>query len=106
MGLSLRGYGIHGTNLPRSIGKAASHGCIRMAQADLEELYTLVSIGDTVELIGQRNEQTAALFNPTPAVAQPQPAVLATSVPVPEPATAPAKADTSAPAAVAVPASR
>ena len=32
MGLSIRGYGIHGTNVPSSIGKAASHGCIRMAQ--------------------------------------------------------------------------
>ncbi len=39
MGLSIHGYGIHGTNEPKSIGKAASHGCIRMAKADLEELY-------------------------------------------------------------------
>src|SRR3954469_20246250 len=30
MGLSKKGFGIHGTNLPASIGKAASHGCIRM----------------------------------------------------------------------------
>jgi hypothetical protein len=63
MGLSLRGYGIHGTNAPRSIGKAASHGCIRMAKADLEELYELVAVGDTVELVGQRNEETARLFS-------------------------------------------
>src|ERR1700731_4620007 len=35
MGLSIRGYGIRGTNEPKSIGKAASHGCIRMAKADL-----------------------------------------------------------------------
>jgi lipoprotein-anchoring transpeptidase ErfK/SrfK len=28
IGLSLKGYGIHGTNAPNSIGKAASHGCI------------------------------------------------------------------------------
>ncbi len=34
--LSTKGYGIHGTNEPRSIGKAASHGCIRMAKKDLE----------------------------------------------------------------------
>jgi hypothetical protein len=63
MGLNIRGYGIHGTNAPQSIGKAASHGCIRMAKADLEELYELVAIGDTVELIGQRNEETAQLFS-------------------------------------------
>ncbi|HEX4028929.1 MAG TPA: L,D-transpeptidase [Terracidiphilus sp.] len=62
MGLSIRGYGIHGTNAPRSIGKAASHGCIRMARADLEALYAQVRVGDTVELIGQRDEQTAQLF--------------------------------------------
>jgi lipoprotein-anchoring transpeptidase ErfK/SrfK len=62
MGLNIRGYGIHGTNAPKSIGKAASHGCIRMAKADLEELYELVAVGDTVELIGRRNEDTAQLF--------------------------------------------
>ena len=62
MGLSVRGYGIHGTNEPKSIGKAASHGCIRLAKADLEELYPLVAVGDTVRLVGQRNEETARLF--------------------------------------------
>ncbi len=62
MGLSKHGYGIHGTNEPNSIGKAASHGCIRMARADLEEFYELVAAGDTVELVGQRNEETARLF--------------------------------------------
>jgi hypothetical protein len=62
MGLNIRGYGIHGTNAPKSIGKAASHGCIRMAKADLEDLYRQVVVGDTVELIGERNEETAQLF--------------------------------------------
>jgi len=73
MGLSKHGYGIHGTNEPSSIGKAASHGCIRMAKADLEELYPLVAEGDTVELIGQRNEETTQLFGngETPAVPAP-----------------------------------
>jgi hypothetical protein len=75
MGLSKHGYGIHGTNEPKSIGKAASHGCIRMAKADLEEFYELVAEGDTVELVGQRNEETAQLFgsgqNPTAPAAQP-----------------------------------
>ena len=45
MGLSIPGYGIHGTNVPSSIGKAASHGCIRMARKDLEELYPMVAGG-------------------------------------------------------------
>jgi lipoprotein-anchoring transpeptidase ErfK/SrfK len=74
MGLSIRGYGIHGTNEPGSIGKAASHGCIRMAKADLEELYPQVSVGETVELVGRRNEETAEIFGgaavPAPASAQ------------------------------------
>jgi lipoprotein-anchoring transpeptidase ErfK/SrfK len=79
MGLSKPGYGIHGTNEPNSIGKAASHGCVRMAKADLEELYGLVQVGDTVELVGQRNEQTAQLFGtPSPVAAEStQPALLA-----------------------------
>jgi lipoprotein-anchoring transpeptidase ErfK/SrfK len=62
MGLNVQGYGIHGTNEPKSIGKAASHGCIRMAKADLEEFYELVAAGDTVELIDRRNDETAQLF--------------------------------------------
>jgi len=39
MGLSAKGYGIHGTNHPNSIGKSASTGCIRMGKQDLEELF-------------------------------------------------------------------
>ena len=64
MGLSIRGYGIHGTNVPSSIGKAASHGCIRMGKADVEELFSMVEVGDTVELVGERDEETAKLFGP------------------------------------------
>jgi L,D-transpeptidase ErfK/SrfK len=50
MGLGYKGYGIHGTNMPNSIGKAASHGCIRMRNRDVEELFELVRIGDPVDL--------------------------------------------------------
>ena len=84
MGLNVKGYGIHGTNEPKSIGKAASHGCIRMAKKDLEEMYEMVHVGDTVELVGQRNEETAQLFGgeQKPAVAEP-PVVLASAAPVP-----------------------
>lgn len=41
-------YRIHGTNEPSSIGKAASSGCIRMLNADVEELYHHVRIGTAV----------------------------------------------------------
>lgn len=92
MGLNIRGYGIHGTNAPKSIGKAASHGCIRMAKADLEELYGLVAVGDTVELVGQRNEETAQLFGGVEKPAK-MPAMTAQSA-GPAQATAPADANT------------
>jgi len=84
MGLSIHGYGIHGTNEPHSIGKAASHGCIRMARADLEEFYPMVHVGDTVELIDQRNADTARLFGDgqkPAAVATQQPEVAAQNTP-------------------------
>jgi lipoprotein-anchoring transpeptidase ErfK/SrfK len=80
MGLSVQGYGIHGTNEPKSIGKAASHGCIRMAKADLEELYGLVAVGDAVELVGTRNEETAQLFDERPAQS-PEPMLTAQNTP-------------------------
>ena len=62
MGLSAKGYGIHGTNQPNSIGKAASTGCIRVGKKDLEELFTLVDVGDTVQIRAERDEQIAAIF--------------------------------------------
>jgi lipoprotein-anchoring transpeptidase ErfK/SrfK len=98
MGLSIKGYGIHGTNMPKSIGKAASHGCIRMGKADIEDLFEQVKVGDTVELIGQRNEETAQLFGePKPAPAE-QPVVIASAAAAPAPAatTADATAETAA----------
>ncbi|HLY97677.1 MAG TPA: L,D-transpeptidase [Candidatus Angelobacter sp.] len=67
MGLSLKGYGIHGTNVQSSVGKAASHGCFRMKKNDIEELFTLVRVGDVVTIHGQRDELTARLFNSDPA---------------------------------------
>ena len=44
-------YRIHGTNEPKSIGKAASSGCIRMLNADVEELYRHVKVGATVVVL-------------------------------------------------------
>ncbi len=45
-------YGIHGTTRPDSIGRAASHGCIRMRNGDAAELYKLVKHGTVVEIYG------------------------------------------------------
>jgi len=64
LGLSAKGYGIHGTNVPKSIGKAASHGCIRMRNADVEELFELVPTGATVQLLDTSLPLTAAEDTP------------------------------------------
>ncbi|MBI1746720.1 MAG: L,D-transpeptidase [Acidobacteria bacterium] len=50
MGLSIKGYGIHGTSAPKSIGRAASRGCIRMHNRDAEDLARRISVGDAVEI--------------------------------------------------------
>jgi LysM repeat protein len=43
-----RGLGIHGTREPHSIGKNMSNGCVRMLNAQVEELYDYAMVGDTV----------------------------------------------------------
>ncbi len=54
-------YGIHGTNKPYSIGQHASHGCIRMRNRDVEELYEIVPVGTKVTIfghvLGEANEE-------------------------------------------------
>jgi len=45
-------YGIHGTTKPGSIGRAASHGCIRMRNTDVAKLYDVVIKGTIVEIYG------------------------------------------------------
>jgi lipoprotein-anchoring transpeptidase ErfK/SrfK len=42
------GAGIHGTEETYSLGTAASHGCVRMAIPDVEELYDLVEVGTPI----------------------------------------------------------
>lgn len=44
------GYGIHGNNNPKSIGTFVSLGCIRLHNKDVEELFNLVKIGDSVKI--------------------------------------------------------
>ncbi|MBL7157457.1 MAG: L,D-transpeptidase family protein [Candidatus Omnitrophica bacterium] len=51
IGLSISGYGIHGTNNLASIGKHITKGCIRMSNDDVEELYAIVPAGTTVTII-------------------------------------------------------
>jgi len=44
-------YRIHGTNDPSTIGKFVSSGCIRLTNADVEDLFNRVSIGTKVVVL-------------------------------------------------------
>jgi len=45
-----KGYGIHGTIAPNSIGKAESRGCIRLRNEDVEEVYDMLAVGSEVTI--------------------------------------------------------
>jgi len=45
LGFDMAGYGIHGTTEPHLIGKQVSHGCVRMRNEDVEELYDVLPMG-------------------------------------------------------------
>ena len=49
-------YGIHGTNKPWSIGQSASHGCIRMHNKSVEELFQWVPLGTPVTITGKQTK--------------------------------------------------
>lgn len=51
--LGWKGYAIHGTNKPYSIGRRDSHGCIRMYPEDIETLFRLASVGTPVTVVNQ-----------------------------------------------------
>jgi lipoprotein-anchoring transpeptidase ErfK/SrfK len=50
IGLNKKGIGIHGTNNPDSIGRSASHGCIRLANWDAIQVLNAVTQGVIVEI--------------------------------------------------------
>lgn len=51
LGLNRGNYAIHGTNNPSSIGHFVSHGCIRMHNHDIRDLYRRVGIGTQVYVL-------------------------------------------------------
>ena len=51
LGISRRGYGIHGTNFPWCVGRSVSNGCIRMYPEHIEPLFQEVRAGTVVEII-------------------------------------------------------
>ena len=51
LGLSIEGYGIHGTNKPDKLGEKNTQGCIRMSNKDVEELFSIVPRGTEVTIV-------------------------------------------------------
>jgi L,D-transpeptidase ErfK/SrfK len=54
LGLSLAGYGIHGTNAPASIYQFRTHGCIRLHPDDMAELFAAVAPGTRGAIVYRR----------------------------------------------------
>lgn len=50
LSINVKGYGLHGTWEPDTIGKQASAGCVRMLNDDIEQLYSLLTIGTPVSI--------------------------------------------------------
>ena len=59
MGLNKPGIGIHGTNNPETIGRAGSHGCIRMANWDAARIKDLVTVGNEGDDLPWRRHSVA-----------------------------------------------
>jgi L,D-transpeptidase ErfK/SrfK len=53
LGLSVPGYGIHGTSKPLGVGRRVSHGCIRLYPEDIKDLFHRVSLDTPVWIIYQ-----------------------------------------------------
>jgi lipoprotein-anchoring transpeptidase ErfK/SrfK len=45
--------GFHGTPDTSSVGKAVSHGCVRMFDKDVKALFPLVKVGTTVKVVNE-----------------------------------------------------
>ncbi len=51
--LEMPGYLIHGTNQPYGVGMRVSHGCVRLYPENIELLYSMVEIGETVSIVNE-----------------------------------------------------
>lgn len=51
--LNMPGYLIHGTNKPYGVGMRVSHGCVRLYPENIELLYSMVGVGESVRLINE-----------------------------------------------------
>jgi lipoprotein-anchoring transpeptidase ErfK/SrfK len=67
-------YRIHGTNQPSTIGKFVSSGCIRLLNADIEDLYSRVQVGSRVVVLPAKPPETASSTGATTGNGAPAPA--------------------------------
>lgn len=51
MGITKKGFGIHGTLEPEKLGQSVSAGCVRMKNEEVEELFNLVPPGTQVTIV-------------------------------------------------------
>ena len=51
LGFDLKGYGIHGTTEPETIGRQVTAGCVRMRNEEVEELYNILPTGTEVVIV-------------------------------------------------------
>jgi len=51
LSITARGYGIHGTWEPESIGSQSSAGCVRMLNEEIEELFAIAPLGTEVTIV-------------------------------------------------------
>ena len=51
--LDMPGYLIHGTNTPYGVGMRVSHGCVRLYPENIEILYSMVDVGESVQIINE-----------------------------------------------------
>jgi lipoprotein-anchoring transpeptidase ErfK/SrfK len=65
-------YRIHGTNDPTTIGRFVSSGCIRLTNADVEDLFSRVDVGTRVVVLPKNGPHIEArAVTPVRAAAQP-----------------------------------
>ncbi len=82
IGLNRAGIGIHGTNSPQTIGRSASHGCMRTANWDVVRLVKMITKDMTVIIEGPKADPRPA---PVYVAAKKAPAQVAEAAPPPEP---------------------
>jgi len=51
LGLNKKGYGIHGTNQPQTLGSRETRGCVRMRNKDVEEVFDILPRGTEVTIL-------------------------------------------------------